>query len=63
MKKYFRVMIVRNIQDLREKIEKLKEMFNREIDDLKNKQAEMNNKITKMIVSLEETSSRIQEAE
>ena len=38
-------------------------MFNREIDDLKNKQAEMNNKITKMIVSLEEISSRIQEAE
>ena len=37
----------------------IKEMFNKEIEDLKNKQAEMNNTITKMKNSLEGIISRM----
>ena len=50
-------MIVRMIQDLRKKLEakinKLQEYFNKEIEDLKNKQAEIYNTITEMKNSLE----------
>ena len=38
-------------------------MFNKEIEDLKNKQTEMNNTITGMKNTLEGISSRITEAE
>ena len=48
---------------LKAKIIKLQDMFNKEIEDLKNKQAEMNNKTTEMRNSLEGVKSRIQEAE
>ena len=55
--KDFRIMIVRMIQDLRKKLEakinKLQEYFNKEIEDLKNKQAEIYNTITEMKNSLE----------
>ena len=58
--KGFRIMIVKMIQDLRKrieaKIEKMQEMFNKDIkelkikhlEELKNKQTEMNNTITEM---------------
>ena len=40
-------MIVKLIQDLRKRmeaqVEKIQEMFNKELEDLKNKQTEMNN--------------------
>ena len=43
--KEFRIMIVRMIQDLGKrmeaKIEKLQEMFNKDLEELKNKQTEM----------------------
>ena len=53
-------MIVKMIQDLRKrmeaKIEKLKEMFTKDLEEIKNKQTEMNN-------TLEGINSRITEAE
>ena len=52
-------MIVKMIQDLRKrmeaKIEKLKEMFTKDLEEIKNKQTEMNN-------TLEGINSRITEA-
>ena len=55
------------IQDLgirmEAKIEKLQEMFNKELEELKNKQTEMNNTITKIKTTLEGIHSRITEAE
>ena len=51
-KKEFRVMIVNMIQDLRKrmeaKIEKMQEMFNKDLEELKNKQTEMNNTINEI---------------
>ena len=53
-------MIVKIIQNLGKrmevKIEKMKEMFTKDLEELKNKQTEMNN-------TLEEMNSRITEAE
>ena len=45
------------------KIEKMQEMFNKDLDELKNKQTEMNNTITEMKTTLEKINSRITEAE
>ena len=65
--KEFRVMIVRMIQNLRNRMEgrteKIKEMFNKDIEELKNKQTVMHNTITKMKNTLEGMHSRITEAE
>ena len=50
--KEFRIMIVKMIQDLGKrmevKIEKMQEMFNKDLEELRNKQKEMNNTITEM---------------
>ena len=58
--KEFRIMIVKMIQDLGErmeaKIEKMQEMLTKDLEELKKKQAEMNN-------TLEGINSRITEAE
>ena len=58
--KEFRIMIVKIIQDLRKrmeaKIEKIQEMFAKDLQELKNKQTEMNN-------TLEGIHSRITETE
>ena len=65
--KEFRIMIVKMIQDLRKrmeaKIEKMQEMFNKDLGELKNKQTEMNNTVTEMKTTLEGIISRITEAE
>ena len=65
--KKFRKMIVKMIQDLGKrmeaKIEKMQEMFNKDLEELKNKQTEMNNTITEMKNTLEGINSRITEAE
>ena len=45
------------------KIEKIQEMFNKDLEELKNKQTEMNNTITEMKNTLEGINSRIAEAE
>ena len=48
-------MIVRMIQDLRKRMEKMQEMFTKDLEELKYKQTEMNN-------TLEGINSRITEA-
>ena len=45
------------------KIEKMQEMFNKDLEELKNKQTEMNNNTTEMKITLEGINSRITEAE
>ena len=63
--KEFRIMIVKMIQDLGKrmeaKIEKMQEIFNKDLEELKNKQ--MNNTITEMKNTLEGINSRITKAE
>ena len=65
--KEFRVMIVKMIQNLRNRmeawIEKTQEMFNKDLEELKNKQAVVNNTVTEMKNTLEGVYSRITEAE
>ena len=65
--KGFRITIVKMIQDIRKrmeaKIEKMQEMFNKDLEELKYKQTEMNNTIIKMKTTLEGINSRITEAE
>ena len=60
--KEFRVMIVKMIQNLGNKMEKIQEMFNKDLEELKNKQTEMNNTITEMKNTLERINNRITEA-
>ena len=61
------VMIVKMIQNLGNRmeawIEKIQQMFNKDLEELKNKQREMNNTITEMKNALEGISNRITEAE
>lgn len=63
----FRVMIIKMIQDLGKKmvaeIEKFPEMFNKELEDLKNKQTKMNDTISEMKNVLGGIHSRIMKAE
>ena len=60
-------MMVKMIQDLgirmEATIEMKQEMFNKDLEALKNKQTEMNNTITEMKTTLEGINSRITEAE
>ena len=49
-------MIVKMIQDVRNRMEKMQEMFTKDLEEIKNKQTEMNN-------ILEGINSRITEAE
>ena len=63
--KEFRIMIVKMIQDLRNrmeaKIKTMQELFNKDLEGLKNKQTEMNNTITEMKNTLEGINSRSEE--
>ena len=52
--KQFRIMIVQMIQDLRKRLEETQEMFTKDLEELRNKQTEMN-------YALEGISSRINE--
>ena len=65
--KEFRIMIVKTIQDLGKrmeaKIEKMQEMFNKDLEELKNKQTDMNTTITEMKTTLEGINSRITKVE
>ena len=54
--KEFRIMIVKMIQDLGKTMEKMQEMFTKDLEELKNKQSKVNN-------TLEGINSRITEAE
>ena len=46
--KEFRIMIVKMIQDLRKRMEKTQEMFNKDPEQLKSKQTMMNNTINEI---------------
>ena len=65
--KEFRVMIVKMIQNARNIMEawneKIQEMFNKDLEELKSKQTVMNNTIAEMKNTLEGINSRITEAE
>ena len=61
--KEFRVIIVQIIQILGNRMEKIPEMFNKDLKELKSKQTMMNNTINEIKNSLEGINSRITEAE
>ena len=61
--KEFRIMIVKMIKNLENKMEKMQESSNKDLEELKNKHTETNNTITKIKNTLEGTNSRISEAE
>ena len=61
--KEFRVMIVKMIQNLGRRMEKMQETFNKDLEELKSKRTMMNNTINEIKNSLEGVSSRITEAE
>ena len=60
--KEFRVMIVNMIQNLGNRMEKIQETFNKDLEELKSKQTVMNNTITEIKNILEGISNRITEA-
>ena len=55
-------MIVKMIQNLRNRMEKIQEPFNKDLEELKSKQKEMKNTINEIKNSLEGINSRITEA-
>ena len=56
-------MILKMVQNLRNRIAKIQETFNKDLEELKNKQTVMNNTISEIKNSLEGISSRINESE
>ena len=56
--KEFRVMIVTMIQNLGNRMEKIQETFNKDLEELKSKQTTMNNTINEIKNSLEGMNSR-----
>ena len=61
--KEFRIMIVKMIQNLGNKMEKIQETFNKDREELKSKQTVINNTLNEIKNTLEGTNSRITEAE
>ena len=61
--KEFRVMIVKIIQNFGNRMEKIQETFNKDLEELKSKQTMMNNTIHEIKNSLQGINSRITEAE
>ena len=61
--KELRVMIVKMIQNLGHRMEKIQETFNKDLKELKSKQTVMNNTINEIKNTLEGINSRITEAE
>ena len=57
------VMIVKMIQNLGSRMEKIQETFNKDVEELKSKQTMMNNTISEIKISLEGVKRRITEAE
>ena len=60
--KEFRVMRVKMIQNLGNRMEKIQEMFNKDLEELKSKQTMMNNTINEIKNSLEGIIGGITEA-
>ena len=61
--KGFIIMVVKMIKNLENKMEKMQESINKDLEELKNKHAETNNAITEIKNTLEGINSRISEAE
>ena len=61
--KEFRIMIVKMIKSLENKMEKMQESINKDLGELKNKHAETNNTIIEIKNILEVINSRISEGE
>ena len=61
--KEFRIMIVQIIKNLENRMEKMQESINKDLEELKTKHTETNNTITESKNTLEGISSRISEAE
>ena len=61
--KEFRIMIVKMIKKLRNKMEKMQESINKDLEELKNKHTDTNNTISEIKNTLEGINSRISEAE
>ena len=61
--KEFSVMRVKMIQKLANRMEKIQETFNKDLEELKSKQTMMNNTINEIKNSLEGINCRITEAE
>ena len=59
--KEFRIMIVKMIKSLENKMEKMQESVNEDLGELKNKHTETNNTITEIKSTLEGINSRISE--
>ena len=56
-------MIVKTIKNLENKMEKMQESINKDIEELRNKHTETNNRIIEIKNTLEGMNSRISEAE
>ena len=56
-------MIVKMIKNLENKMDKMQESINRDLEELKNKHTEINSTITEIKNTLEGINSRISEAE
>ena len=61
--KEFRIMIVKMIKNLENRMEKMQESTHKDLEELKNKHIETNNKIIEIKNTLEGINSRISEAE
>ena len=61
--KEFRVMILKMIQNLGNRMEKIQETYNKDLEELKSKQTVMNKITTEIKNTLEGIDSRITEAE
>ena len=61
--KEFRIMIVKMIKNLENKLEKMQESVNKDLEELKNKHTEKNNKITEIKNALKGINSKIPETE
>ena len=61
--KEFRIMIVNMIKNLENKMEKMQESINKDLEGLKNKHTETNNTITEIKYTLDGINTRIPEVE
>ena len=61
--KEFRIMIVKMIQNLGNRIDKMQEIFNKDVEELKRNQATMKNTINEIKNMLDGINSRITEVE
>ena len=61
--KEFKIMVIKMIKNLENRMEKMQESSNKDLEKLKNKHAETNNTITEIKNTLEGINSRISEAE